>query len=360
MKIGVDISTVKEGMAGIGQYTYELLKELVKLDSQNKYLFYTNQKNKFHKELKQDNSQIIEILFNNPGFKWIYKTSKKVKKDNIDLFISPSLFTFGILIPNTYQVVHDVIPLKNPEYWPKKASFMFKAQLGIETKRAAKFLTNSDTTKSNFVEFYPSTNKKTFKIGTGLNEWTKSLASSGEIKEAAKKFDLPEKYILSTSTLQPRKNYKNMILAFKKSGLIEKGYKYLIVGKKGWFFEEIFKIVEDENLQSSVRFLGYVEEEYLRALYFNAKAFLYCSFDEGFGMPAIESYSQRTPVICSNIEVLKETMMENATYVDPNSVKDITKGINITVNSEFEFDEDFLERYSWSKVAQELVGLYGR
>ena len=358
MKIAIDISSADEKKAGIGYYTFELARALVNADNDNHYFLYTNKKLLEHSDLESDNAEVIEIKSDSPNLKWIWKTVRDIKQKKIDWLISPSVFTFGVLFPNTIQIIHDLIPLKYPEFWPKKAILMFKSQLKLESKRARFFATNSETTKKDLIKFFPKLEDKSFVIGTGLHDWAMKEIPSEALNEVKTRLNLPGKYILSTSTLQPRKNYENMILAFKESGLIKEGYKYVIVGKKGWFFDSIFDLVKNEKLEKDVIFLGYVDEADLPVIYKLSKLLIYCSFDEGFGLPAIEAYSQNVPSVLSDIEVMRETMKEKALYADPNDFKDIATKINESIKLEFKKDSDFLDSYNWKKVAKNVTNLY--
>ena len=80
----------------------------------------------------------------------------------------------------------------------------------------------------------------------------------------------------------------------------------MICGKKGWYYDEIFNLVEELGLADAVIFTGYVEESDLIGLYNGAKVFIYPSFYEGFGFPPLEAMACGTPAIVSNSSTLPE------------------------------------------------------
>src|SRR5690242_1991688 len=126
MRIGIDISTITDDKAGIGYYTYSIVKEIVSLDPENKYTLFTNNLDtlkSFKKEIS-NSAEIVEIKEAKAGFFWIQKVVRYLNKNDFNLFLSPTNFTFGILFPKTIQIVHDLAPLKYPEFFSKKGSFM--------------------------------------------------------------------------------------------------------------------------------------------------------------------------------------------------------------------------------------------
>lgn len=124
---------------------------------------------------------------------------------------------------------------------------------------------------------------------------------------------LPERFILHVGTLQPRKNLPTLIAAFAQ--LLEQSPRcadlhLVLVGGKGWLYDEIFAQVERLELQRRVRFAGYVPDEEL-PLWYNAGALLvFPSVYEGFGLPILEAMACGTPVIAAGTAVVPEVIGE--------------------------------------------------
>jgi glycosyltransferase involved in cell wall biosynthesis len=358
MKIAIDTSTITSSKAGIGYYTFELTKALLKLDKLNSYCLITNNKDNLKDFEDYSNIQIIEIKSHSPGLKWIWKVSRFLKKEKFDLLISPSLFTFGVLFPKTIQIIHDISPITYSQFWPKKASLMFKLQLKLEVFRAKKFVTISKHTYDEFVAKFKRAEGKTFVIGTGMHEWVYKESTEVQKKSISEKYNLPENYFISVSTLQPRKNYINMIKGFQKFSINNPSYKYLIIGQKGWFYEEILKIVKELDLEEKVIFLGYVPEEDIASLVDLSKGLIFCSYEEGFGLPAVEALYRGKQIVASNIQVLREGLGENAIYVDPTKADSIKVGLESMLSSPKSIDKKWLERHNWNSVAGKVIEQY--
>ncbi len=358
MNIGIDASDITPNKAGIGYYSYELTKAMLNVDKDNHYTLFTNEIGNLKEFENLENVTLKEFKSKTPNIKWIIKVSMFLRKNNFDAFISPSYFMFGVFFPRTIQVIHDLAPIHWSSFWPKAAVRSFKWQLKLAVGRVKHFVTNSDYTKRDLNKTFPKTAGKTTCIGSGLHEWTKVIPSKEKVAEIKERYDLPESYLLSISTLQPRKNYSNAVKAFRLFLTTHPDYCYLIGGKKGWYYEEIFKVVKDLNLVEKVRFLDYIPEEDMPVIYDCAKALVYISFEEGAGLPSIEAYARGIPVVASDIEVHREVMEDNAIYVDPNDPKDISEGMIEAILRRPKVSKEFIDKYSWDNVARKLMQIY--
>lgn len=359
MKIAIDISIITPSKAGIGYYAHSIIEALAKVDSKNDYTLLTNNKknSEFYKLPK--NFKIVEIPDDKGGLKWIWKASRMARKEGFDLLISPSNFAFAILFPRTIQMVHDLAPIKFPEFFSKKATFIYKILLDLALRRAYKISVLCNTIRDELIEYARFAQSKIFIAGAGLHDWTFVSKSKTEEQRVKKQYKLPSNFLLSVSTLEPRKNHLRMIRAFTELLRDEPDLCYVIVGKKGWYYEEIFETVERLGLEDKVIFAGYVPEEDLPYIFDLAKGFLYCSFYEGFGIPPIEALSRGIPVLCSDIKVLREVMGENALYADPLDYWDIYQKMKeLLITKRKKISSEDLDNFSWERCAQNIIEEY--
>ena len=167
-------------------------------------------------------------------------------------------------------------------------------------------------------------------------------------------------YLLYVGTLQPRKNLVRAIEAF---GLLKRDstLKFVIAGKKGWLYDEIFEKVKELNLENEVIFTGYVPDEDLPELYKNAKAFIFVSLYEGFGLPVLEAMSYGIPVLTSNTSSLPEVAGDAALLVDPENTEEIAKGMERLLTDEklrqqlISKGKEQIKKFSWEKAAKETL-----
>jgi len=176
-----------------------------------------------------------------------------------------------------------------------------------------------------------------------------------------------EPYFLCTSTLEPRKNMISVIHAFQRYCMSdpEASANLILVGSNGWGGEVERIDQEIKKSKGRVFLAGFVDDNVLSVLYSNCLAFVFPSFDEGFGMPIVEAMSCGAPVITSNISSMWEIGQGYSIGVNPHSVQDILSAMIIMSKPE---QSSYYKRrslvrsadFSWSKHAEILSELYFR
>lgn len=355
MKIGIDLSPIEKDPAGIGQYTLSLFSELCNQDRKNSYFIYTTTPFLF----ANATNKVIRVHKNLPanGLRWMWAVTKDIKKNKFDLFISPSNHLFAKLFPRTIQFVHDLAPLYYPEFFGRKGASKYKLTLTTAINNALSLLTISKTVQAEICEKYPQIINKIDFIYPGLNKWIE--LNSKDEQRILGDHNIDYEYILTLSTLEPRKNHINMIKAFdifKKR--THSPLKLVIIGKKGWFFEDIFRIVSDFNLEKEVVFLGYIPNHELNTIIGNAKAFMFMSFYEGFGIPPLEALSLNIKTLVSDIPVFHEVYKEHALYTNPHSIDKIAGSLEDLLQRQHRNTDTFVkDNYSWEKSASKLLSI---
>lgn len=193
---------------------------------------------------------------------------------------------------------------------------------------ATKIITISEFTKNAIIKAYGVVKKHVVVTYPGVTMVSKVESLKSKVTE---KYHISKNYILSVGTLQPRKNYVRLIEAFSKFltsnkqrfGLID----LVIVGKKGWLYEEILAAPSRFGVADRVKFLNFVPDQELAVLFKNSLCFVMTSLYEGFGLPALEAMAYSVPVVVSDVSSLPEIAGKAGIYVDPNDVVSITKGL---------------------------------
>jgi glycosyltransferase involved in cell wall biosynthesis len=175
---------------------------------------------------------------------------------------------------------------------------------------------------------------------------------------------LPERFVLFVGTLEPRKNLTRLIEGFARIETHEA--KLVLVGGRGWLYEDLFARVEDLGLGETVLFPGYVPNEELVLWYNAATVFAYPSLYEGFGMPVTEAQACGTPVLTSDTTSLPEAAGEAAMIVDPEDVDAIGAGLRRLLEDEG-LQQELSNRgrrhasgFTWTRTARETVEVYHR
>ncbi|OGK22980.1 hypothetical protein A2954_03820 [Candidatus Roizmanbacteria bacterium RIFCSPLOWO2_01_FULL_37_12] len=281
----------------------------------------------------------------------LYK--RKALGQDIKVFFSPAHYIPRFCPIPSVVTVHDLSYFYHPDEFLKKDLFQLKNWTKYSVEKAKKIIAVSKTTKKDVVKFYQISEEKIEVIYNGYERKAKS--------EKSKTKSPLNKYILYVGTLQPRKNINTLIEAFSLFKKNNPEFKLIIVGKKGWLFDHIFKKVEELNLSKVVLFKGYVSEEVLSTLYQNAFCFVLPSLYEGFGIPILEAMSFDCPVISSFTSSLPEIGGDACLYFDPKNPGELAEKLSELSNNRklrselIKKGKERIKFFSWQKCAADTL-----
>ena len=366
MKIGLNGQKILDkNPAGPEIFTINLFENLAKIDLKNEYFIYTTKKPEkdLENKIKQGNEKFHfkEIEYRKLWTQ--YGLAKELIKNPVDVFftaihsipmIRSSKTKFVVMIHGLeYQYT---LGYKNP-----LNRFFIERPIKYAIKHSDKIITPSLATKEEILKRNWNVDEKKIEVvyeGVSEEFYPKS---EEEIDKIRKKYEIGKNpYLLFVSTIQPRKNIPNMIRAFSQFISENKNMKntlLLIAGKKGWDYEKSLEAPQKYGIEKNVKFLGRVPEEDLPVLYSGAKGYINVSFEEGFGLPLLESMACGIPSVVSNIPAHKEVGDYLPIYVDPNNIENIKDGIFEIMTRSFD-KKEFIERsknFSWKNTAEKTL-----
>jgi glycosyltransferase involved in cell wall biosynthesis len=268
-----------------------------------------------------------------------------------------------------FVTVYDLIPLIYPEYFTDdivNTMRGFYRSLNKETW----ILCISDSTKRDLLRFYGDKidENKVFVTPLAASNIFFQQLDSRKFNKVKEKYGISSsRYMLSVSTLEPRKNLITVLRVFRTlvRHTVDDKLMLVLVGNLGWKFDEIFKELDaDEELKSRVVVTGYVEDCDLSVIYSNAQLFIYPSFYEGFGLPPLEAMQCGLPVITSNTSSLPEVVGDAGILVDPLDVESMVfyaQKILTDAAYRTELSHASLlqaKKFSWTKTAELTVKAY--
>ncbi|MBD3270982.1 MAG: glycosyltransferase, partial [Elusimicrobia bacterium] len=182
-------------------------------------------------------------------------------------------------------------------------------------------------------------------------------------EEVLKRNNIIKPYLLYVGVFQPRKNIEGMINAFRLFKKTDTGnVRLVLAGKTGWLYQKICTAVQaDEITRTWVSWLGYVSDQEKWALYRNARALVFPSFYEGFGIPAVESMKCGTPVLYANCSSLPEVVGEAGIGFDPYCTENMADAMSRIVNDDALHQSLHLKsiersrNFSWDQSAHTLM-----
>lgn len=335
MLIGVDgnEANVREKV-GVSVYTLHLLSYFQK-HATKQIRFVVFLRSAPRKELP-DETEFFSYKIVHISFLWsqIFLPLELIGRlftDPIDVFFSPAHYAPRFCPCPTVVTIHDVAYIHYPGEFLKRDLFQLTHWTRYSIKNASKIISVSKTTKKDIMSQYKVPESKIEVIYNGFEKNTSSKAHS--LSSLSKRYRFSPPYVLYVGTLQPRKNIVTLIKSFAFFNKKHPEYSLVIVGKKGWLFDEIFKEARDPYVNNKIIFTGYVSDEELAILYKNANTFVLPSLYEGFGLPLLEAMSFGTPVISSFSSSLPEIGSEACLYFDPQDPTDLLDKLELLTGS---------------------------
>jgi glycosyltransferase involved in cell wall biosynthesis len=265
---------------------------------------------------------------------------------DIDLVHSTTIIPFATS-KKMVATVHDLAFLHHPEFFTRRGNDVFRRSLKILKKRADVLLCSSQATVDDCLsEGFAADRVRHVALGVRSVQ-----ASQNDIDHVRKKYSLPSQYLLFVGTLEPRKNLARLVGALRGRSDLP---PLVIAGADGWGDIEI-------PHSANVQFIGYVEDQYLGALYAGASVMCYPSLWEGFGLPILEAMAQGTPVVTSIGTSTQEVASGAAVLVDPLSEESIGNGIDEALRDADMLGQRGRERAAqatWDKTAMATARIY--
>jgi glycosyltransferase involved in cell wall biosynthesis len=249
--------------------------------------------------------------------------------------------------------IHDCAFVDCPEGFSRAFGAWYRWLIPQLVRRVRRIIAVSRFTASRLAELCGLNAKRIEVIPNGVDSQFHP-SDAVVVDELRRRLALPERYVLSVGTLEPRKNLRRLLASWEQLPAELGDVGLVVAGAKG----RQFCSAGIEQLPAGVRLTGYVEDADLPALYSGAEAFIYPSVYEGFGMPVLEAMSCGTAVICSGTTSLPEVAGDAALLVDPCDTESIAGAISRLLN-DAELRRDFsargLERakqFSWDRTAR--------
>jgi len=364
MKIGVDASTIST-QGGPRTYVLGLLNALLQLDQQNQYVVFYNDASHLGRF-----PMATELVL--PGKSPLARLWREhvllpaaCRRLGVDLLHCPKSAIPFRSPCSTVVTLHDLIPLRHPETEKFVNRCYWQLQIPIAARRSDFIITDSEHARQEIMAEYgvPADRIKAVMLGfdpamLATRDPDVGLAIRG-------KYGLPDRYILYVGTIQPRKNIDTLIEAYsrlKQERQITP--KLVIVGRKGWLYDQLFARISELGLASEILFTGFVPDAELPFIYDGALVFSYLSFFEGFGLPPLEAMACGVPVITSNTTSLPEVVGDAGCTVAPTDTEGVVQALRMILdnpeiaNSMRQKGRERARMFSWEHCARETLAVY--
>jgi glycosyltransferase involved in cell wall biosynthesis len=355
---------IKDRLEGLGWFTYETLKRITVQHPEHNFLFI------FSKPFPEDfifGPNVKGVCLNNKYghpltwfFRFNYILPHFLKKQALDLFISPDGWSILKTDLKIVQVIHDLNFVHYPQWLPWANRTYYNHYFPRWANRANRIATVSEFSKKDIVEHYNIPESKIDVVYNGASDLLKSL-SEHDKKQTQLKYTGGNPYFIFVGASPPRKNLINLFKAFDSFKDKEaNSYKLVIAGAKKWWAEDIKQAYLNMKHINDVVFTDRVGTEELNRLISSARAMTYVSLFEGFGIPLLEAMHGETAIITSDVTSMPEIAKDAALFVDPYSVDSISDAM-IKISKNDAFRDQLIEKgrirrndFSWQKTADLL------
>ena len=368
MAIYIDVSSAVHSKAGLGRYADSLARALLRREPERFALFFNRGPNTCPPE----------------GLEWVPARSVRAgyKPWRMAVWLSHLAgLSFDRLLPGaelfhatehlllplrrvpTVLTVHDMIFKLFPEHQKRLNYWYLNAAMPLYCRRAAAVVTVTEASKRDIVAHYRLPPEKVRVIYEAASPEFRP-APAQDVEAARRRYGLPDDYLIHVGTIEPRKNLSRLVAALE--GLRREGLRVplVVVGARGWLYDDFFRELEKLDVRHDVVFPGYVPGPDLPLLYNGARASATPSVYEGFGLPVLEAMACGTPVVAAQTSSLPEIGGDAALYFDPHDVDAIAAAVRRVWT-----DRDLraqmgtagLQRaalFSWDRAAEETMALY--
>ncbi|MDT8304553.1 MAG: glycosyltransferase family 1 protein [Anaerolineae bacterium] len=365
MQIGIDARLPYYRMGGISQYVLHLLAALAEVDKANEYLVFQSRKDGRSYRPEQGNFQRVDAWTpcHHRWERWLLGAEVQVRRP--DLFHSPDFIPPGFGARRRVITVHDLNFLYYPEYLTPESRGYYRGQIGWAVREADRIAADSEHTRQDLIERLGVAPEKVRRIYLAANPIYHQTPPPAAVAETLAAYSLPRGFLLFVGTLEPRKNVPVLLEAYallREEAQV--GLPLVLVGGKGWLYEEIFEKIEGLGLSGSVRHLSGVSDQMLAHLYHAAGVLALPSHYEGFGLPPLEAMHCGCPVVVSERGSLPEIVGEAGIVLPPDDVPAWAEALARLI-SDSEHRERMISRgrvqaarFTWEETAAETLALY--
>lgn len=285
---------------------------------------------------------------------------RMVKKAGVDILFNPgNVAPLSPPVPSVVTV-HDLAFLLYPQYFSRAFATYYRQVIPRVVAKARAVITVSESTRNDLVRLLDADTEKIVVIPNGVSPAFRKRVLKKDLAAIREKHRLPEKFFLSVSSLEPRKNLQSLLKAYRLlPEEVTSEHRLVLAGAGNRIFADADLEAELTRIPGgTVHILGYVPSEDLPALYRLSTALVYPSLYEGFGLPVLEAMAASTPVISSNRSSLPEVAGHAAALVDPESVEELAAAMELittdsgTRNLLIERGKKRAAQFSWEKTAK--------
>ncbi len=399
MRIGIDARFYGPIGKGLGRYTQEVVDNIMKISGAEQTDSFENER------IGASGADFNFVIFLSPeNFDEFVCSGENIKKvclrsrwyswqeqiimpyfvwrENLDLVHFPH-FNVPILTPCRFVVtIHDLIlthfptlraTTLNPLVYRLK-NLAYRLVIFSAIGRAQKIITVSEFTKTDLISQFKVSPEKIVVTYEGVANLAKGRDSLFVAKlnnqETLEQYHVGKNFLLYVGNAYPHKNLDTLLRVFAKLLPLKPDLRLVLIGKEDYFYNRVhdgaraLNLWQKDNINSPVVFPGYIPDAQLEVLYQEARAYIFPSLYEGFGLPPLEAMAKSCPVVSSDRTSLPEILGAAALYFNPENESDMLGAI-CRLLDDYALRQDLIARgleqvkkYSWWECANQTLAIY--
>lgn len=367
MRIAINAVNMNSNPRGPDRYLTELLKGLAQVDDRNTYLvFHAPWQKWFHAEIDSPRIELIEVRPpRTPYLRFPWQAlvfPKIVRRYQPDIVHLPNTLFVPRRGFKLVVTIHDLAEFDFPEKFSRFRAAVRRRMVRASVRAADCVVAVSEYTRQEMLRRLPVEEDKIRVVLEGVDI---TPPENVDCEAVRRTYRLGENYFLYVGVLERTKNIDGILRAFAKVRHdLGSDYSVVLVGHPGNAHREILDLIQELDLVDSVRYLGYLSEAHLGCVFLGAKAFVFPSLVEGFGLVMVESMAYGLPVIASLAGSLPEVAGDAALLVEPldeEALGDAMRRIASDPQLRASLREKGLRRaaqFSWVRAAEEMVEIF--
>ncbi len=364
MRIAIDARKLRD--FGIGTYLRNILIELSRLDRDTEYVVLCRPDDLESGDILGRNFRMVPETAEPYSVAEQFRIPLALARERVQLVHEPHYVLPPLIRCRSVVTIHDCIHLMFPQYLPSKLAHIYaQGSMWAAAHKANRILTVSEASKRDILHFFDVPADKVSVIHNAIDERFLTPANTERMDLVRQRYQLDHPFVLYVGNIKPHKNIERLIDAFGRARSQCPGHLQLvIIGDEISKYPGLRQSVHKHRLDKHVRFLGFQPMETLAAVYRLARAFVFPSLYEGFGLPPLEAMACGSPVVTSNVSSLPEVAGGAALLVDPYDADSIADGIVRAVSDEA-LRADLIRRglerarsFSWTQSVRRIHQIY--
>ena len=368
MRVGLDARTLAaQARSGVEHYVVNLVRAFSRMEDAPEIVAYVDRPIADPEVAGAASAGPLSTRLLRSRFGWLRLALPfRLWRDGVDLVHLPSTILPPLLPCPAVVTVHDLAWMRYPETYQPDDLRMQRIAMSGAAARAAAIIAVSESTARDLGEHFPRCADRVAIIPLGVSPRfsPEGLAVSKRAFPGAER--LGGGYVLYAGGLQPRKNLRALLAAYRALRSQAEAPPLVLVGKISPHAQELMEEARRLSVEQEVIFAGYLPDDMMPALYRGATIFVYPSRYEGFGLPVLEAMASGTPVVTSSVSAMPEVAGEAALLVSPESAEELA-GAMARLLADAALQADLRVRglararlFTWEETARRTVEVYRR